>query len=464
MRDILIKNGLVVTAEETRRQDVLISKGVIAAIGEDLESGAAQVLDATGQYVLPGGVDVHTHLSLQVGGFRVSDGFYMGSVAAAFGGTTCVVEHPSFGPEGCSLLHQISVCRQEAESACVIDFSLHGVFQHCTPRILSEIPALLKAGVSSAKVYMTYAYRLEDRAILQILQEAKHSGLLVTFHAENHEGVTFCQDQLKQENRVAVKYYPRSRPACCEAEAIHRIACLAEVVGDVAVYIVHLSTASGLAVIEAAQKRGVPIYAEVCPQYLLLDDCSYAEPENRGLRYIMAPPLRTKADNTALWQGLARGSIATVATDHCSFTSAEKYRWGKDDFTKAPGGIPGVETRLPLLFSEGVLTERISLNRFVELTSTMPAKIMGLYPRKGNLAPGADGDIVLFDPCKEVTLSPGMLQQNADYTPFHGRMVRGWPSITIVRGKIVVEDGKLMAESGWGTFIHRRSAGGSFAL
>ncbi len=460
MQDILIKNGLIVTADDTLQADLLIVGGVITTIGEGLERPGARIIDASGQYAMPGGVDAHTHLNLTVGNFKVSDGFFEGSAAAAFGGTTCVVEHPSFGPEGCSLLHQINSYKKEAEKACVVDFGLHGVFQHLNKKTLDEVATLMSEGVSSGKVYLTYGGRLRDPQILKILEAAQGHGLLTAFHAENHDIIEFLSQKFKALSKTAAKYHPLSRPDYCEAEAIYRIISFAEAAGNVPVYIVHLSTAAGLEVIESAQKRGQPVYTEVCPQHLLLDDTCYEEPDHRGLQYIMAPPTRKAADTDALWQGLAHGSIDIVATDHCSFTFAEKLAHGKDDFSKAPGGIPGVETRLPLLFSEGVLKKRISLNRFVEVVSTAPAKLMGLFPRKGNLAPGADGDVIIFDPDLEKTLTPNVLRQNADYSPFEGRKVRGWPTTTIVRGRVVVQKGQLLVEEGWGQYMSRRKAGG----
>jgi dihydropyrimidinase len=456
MQDILIKNGLIVTAEETVQADLLILGGVIAAVGEALGHSGADVIDAAGQYVLPGGVDVHTHLNLKVGGLKVSDGFFEGSAAAAFGGTTCVVEHPSFGPEGCSLMHQIESNRREAAEFCVVDFGFHGVFQHLTPQILNEIPTLISEGVSSGKIYLTYDGRLLDPQILTVLDQAKSSGLLTAYHAENHDIIDFLTRKNRDENKLAPKYHALSRPDYCEEEAVCRIISMAEAAGDVPVYIVHLSTAAGLKVIEAAQDKGLPVYTEVCPQHLLLEDSCYEEPDNKGLQYIMAPPARKAADNAALWQGLAKGSIEVVATDHCSFNFADKLERGKNDFSRAPGGIPGVETRLPLMFSEGVLKNRISLNRFVEVVSTAPARLMGLFPRKGNLTPGSDGDVVVFDPNLEKIITPNILRQNADYSPFEGRVVRGWPTTTIVRGRVVVQEGQLMVEKGWGQYIGRK--------
>jgi len=455
MQDILIKNGLIVTAEETMQADLLIVGGVIAGIGKALDRPGADVIDAAGQYVMPGGVDVHTHLNLTVGGLKVSDGFFEGTAAAAFGGTTCVVEHPSFGPEGCSLMHQIQSNRREAAESCVVDFGLHGVFQHLNPQILDEIPTLMSEGVSSGKIYLTYDGRLLDSQILTVLNQAKNSGLLTAYHAENHDIITFLCQKFKTENKIAPKYHALSRPDYCEAEAVYRIISLAEAAGNVPVYIVHLSTAAGLQVIEAAQDKGLPVYTEVCPQHLLLEDSCYEEVDSKGLQYIMAPPARKAADAVALWQGLAKGSIDVVATDHCSFNFADKLERGRNDFSRAPGGIPGVETRLPLMFSEGVLKNRISLNRFVEVVSTSPARLMGLSPRKGNLAPGADGDVVVFDPNVEKIITPKNLRQNAGYSPFEGRLVRGWPTTTIVRGRVVVQEGQLLVDKGWGQYIGR---------
>lgn len=461
MQDILIKNGLIVSATETLQADLLIVNGVIARIGAVGERPGAQVIDATGQYVMPGGVDAHTHLNLSVGGLKVSDGFFDGTAAAAYGGTTCVVEHPSFGPDDCTLMHQIQAYQVEAAGACVVDYGLHGVFQHLSADLLNELPALMNQGVSSAKIYLTYDGRLDDGQILSVLDRARSLNLLTAFHAENHAIINYLCQRFKAEGKRSPEYHPLSRPPFCEAEAIQRVIHLAEAAGGVPIYIVHLSTAVGLEVIEAAQGRGLPVSAEVCPQHLLLEDSCYLEPEHRGLQYIMAPPARKAPDTEALWQGLARGNIDVVATDHCSFRFADKLARGTDDFSRCPGGIPGVETRLPLMFSEGVLRDRISLNRFVDVVSTAPARFMGLFPRKGHLSPGADADVVVFNPKAERILTPKTLRQNADYSPFEGRRVYGWPSVTIVRGRIVAQEGRLMVEKGWGHYIHRQQAGGN---
>ncbi len=460
MQDILIKNGLIVTAEETFKADLLISGGKIDRLGDSLDCPGSTIIDAAGKYVMPGGIDAHTHLNLQIGDNKVSDGFYEGSAAAAFGGTTCIVEHPSFGPDNCSLMHQVNEFKREGSENSVVDFGIHGVFQHVNSEILDECSTLIQEGVSSAKIYMTYSGRLLDDQILSVLERAKQVGLLTTYHAENHDIIDFLNNRLSKKNLKDPYSHALTRPGCSEAEAIYRLISMSEALGGVPIYIVHLSTAAGLAAIEAARARGFEVYAEVCPQHLLLTDSCYHEPNNKGLKYMMAPPPRKKEDVEALWQGLARGTIDVVATDHCSFNFSDKLALGKDNFRLAPGGIPGVETRLPLLFSEGVLKKKISINRFVEVVSTAPAKLMGLFPQKGHLTPGADGDVIVFDPHLENNkiITPKNLRQNADYSPYEGRAVRGWPTTTVVRGQLVVHENQLLVEKGWGQYVNRTQA------
>jgi dihydropyrimidinase len=456
MDHILIKNGVIVNAGETLQGDLLISHGKIAEVGARLQHSDASVIDAAGRYVIPGGVDVHTHLNLTANGVKVSDGFFQGTVAAAFGGTTCVVEHPGFGPVGCSLLHQVERYQEAALKEAVVDYGVHAVFQHVDEKTLYDLSGLGDKGVPSAKIYLTYDGCLDDYEILQVLERTRRLGLLAAFHAENDSIISFLCHKFRAEGKRSPVYHALSRPDYCEAEAIRRVLYLAEAVGGAPVYIVHLSTALGLQAIEEARSRGLTVYAEVCPQHLLLDDSCYLEPEHGGLKYIMAPPARKKDDCATLWQGLATGAIDVVATDHCSFTFADKLALGKDDFSKCPGGIPGVETRLPLMFSEGVLKGRLSLNRFVEVVSTAPAKIMGLYPRKGNLAPGSDADVVILNKDGEKVITPENLAQNADYSPYEGMRVCGWPILTMVRGRVVMQQGRLLAEKGWGQYVERR--------
>ena len=456
MKNTLIKDGTIVNASETFQADIMISQGIVAQIGRNLDQCGASIIDASGCFVLPGGVDVHTHLNLTANGVKVSDRFFTGTASAAFGGTTCIVEHPGFGPRNCSLAHQVERYQEEARGQAVVDYGFHAVFQHVDEEVLNSLPQLAEQGVPTSKIYLTYDGRLNDHEIMRVLDRAGQQGLLAAFHAENHAIISFLQEKFKAEGKLGPLFHALSRPDYCEAEAIRRVLYLAEAAGNVPVYIVHLSTALGLRAIEEGRLRGLTVYAEVCPQHLLLDDSCYLEPEHQGLKYIMAPPARKKEDCAELWHGLKTGAIDVVATDHCSFNFADKLALGKNDFSKCPGGIPGVETRLSLIYSEGVLKKKLTLNRFVEVVSTAPAKIMGLYPLKGALAPGSDADIVVFDPYHEKTVTPDNLFHNADYSPYDGMILRGWPKVTLVRGRVVMEDNRLVAEKGWGRYIPRR--------
>ncbi len=453
----LVTNGTVVTSTAILQSDLLIEDGRIGAIGPDLACPDATIIDAAGCYVMPGGVDVHTHLNLRVGEEKVSDGFYYGSRAAAHGGTTCIIEHPGFGPAGCGLHHQIDLYRRQADREMVIDYSLHGVVQQVNSDRLKEIQPLTNAGIASFKVYLTYDGRLDDKEIIQVLKAVDRAGGLVAFHAENHAIIVEKTGMLRNRGRITNPAdFPESRPDYAEAEAIHRLIALARAAGDVGLYIVHLSTAAGLDIIRKAKQQGRKIYAETCPQYLLLTRSCYDRQDNPGIQFIMAPPLRSKADCEALWQGLGDGTIDVVATDHCSFSLAQKQRRGTTDIFAAPGGIPGVETRIPLLFSEGVLKKRIEPNQFVRLIATNPAKIMGLAPQKGDITIGADGDLMILDPALKKTISVDSLHQQVDYTPFAEITVQGWPTTVMQRGHMVIENEKLKAARGIGSFVKRK--------
>ena len=457
---IVVVNGTVVTGTdtETLQADILVEKGRIVAINEKIYRGSGQkIIDATGCYVMPGAIDVHTHLNLTVGEEKVSDGFYYGSVAAAHGGTTCIVEHPGFGPVGCDLSHQIDLYREQAKGEMVIDYGFHGVVQHVDDRALETIENLTTSGIPSLKVYLTYAGRLGDEEIIKVMKATHAAGGLTAFHAENHAIIDALTQSLREKGDVSnPANHPKSRPDYSEAEAVNRLIALSRAAGNAPIYIVHLSTASGLEVIRDAKQKGLPVYAETCPQYLVLTDTCYREGDHKGLQYIMSPPLRTQNDCDALWAGLADGTIDVVATDHCSFSFAQKLNKGKKNIFNAPGGIPGVETRVPLLFSEGVLKKRIDLNRFVQLVASNPARIMGLAPQKGCIEIGADADLLILDPEKEKIISTESLHQYVDYTPFNGMKTTGWPTTVMLRGKTLVQDGKLLAGKGFGNFIKRK--------
>lgn len=455
MADVLITNGLVVTAEGELRADLLTRDGFIAAIGPGLAAPeGTEIIDAAGHLVLPGGVDVHTHLDLIVGGAKVSDGWFAGGRAAAYGGTTSVVEHPGFGPEGCSLNHQLALYRQNAVESAV-DYGLHGVFQHWDQALAPEVAELVKAGYPSFKTYMTYDGRLADEKFVRALKVLGEAGGLMTVHAENHAIVNFLADALRVSAPHLAASHPQSRPDYAEATAIDTALALAEAAGDAPLYIVHLSTAKGLERVRAARRAGRRVWAETCPQYLVLTDDCYQGDFTEALKYVMAPVPRKRADVQALWEGLADGTISTVATDHCSFAWAEKKARANGNVFKCPGGIPGVETRLPLLYSEGVVKRGLSLKRFAELVSGAPARLFGLS-RKGELAVGYEADVVIFDPHQEKRLTAEGLHQAVDYTPFANMTVRGWPRMVFLRGRKIIDGERFLGGPGQGKFIVRQ--------
>lgn len=454
----IIKNGMVVSPAETYEADILIDGEQIRCIGRDLTDEEARVIDAAGKYVIPGAVDVHTHMDLQAGSSRAVDDFYYGTVAAACGGTTSIVDHMAFGPAGCGLHHQLAEYHRLADGKAVIDYGFHGVAQHVNRGILDELEAMAEDGVPSIKVYLTYDFRLNDAEAFQILKRMKELGGVTAFHCENHDIVEYCRRTCVETGHTGPIYHAKSRPNLAESEAVARVLSLARLAGDAPVYIVHLSCKESLEAVRDARRKGQKnIFVETCPQYLTLTEEKYLEPD--GLKYVMSPPLRTAWDCEALWEGLACGDIQVVGTDHCPFNYHKEKQLGKDDFTKCPNGAPGVEERVPLLFSEGVLKNRISVNRFVETVCANPARIYGLYPQKGILQPGADGDLVILDPAAEWTITHDKMHSAVDYTAYEGMAVKGKIDLVMQRGRVVAENGAFTGERGAGRFIHRKCYG-----
>lgn len=451
-----IKNGCVVLEDKVVYKDLWIEDEKIMGVTEAGAGGEAdQTIDAKGLIILPGGIDVHTHFNIDVG-VRSVDDFMTGTRAAAFGGNTMIVDHMGFGPTGCSLHHQWEVYKGYTEGQCITDYSLHGVLQHVNAEILEEMKQMTEEGISSFKAYLTYDHKLSDDAILQVLETLKAVGGIMPVHCENDAVIRYKREKFLAEGNTEARYHPLSRPGYCEEEAVDRMITLSETVDGGPLYIVHVSAGESVERIRAAKKKGDFVYGETCPQYLVLDD-HYYEDDDEGLKYILSPPLRKKQDQEKIWEGLRDGTLSVVATDHCSFDFHGDKQKGKVDFTKCPNGAPGVETRIPILFSEGVSAGRLDLQTFVQVISTNPARLFGMYPQKGVIAPGSDADLVFIDPEMEVTITHDILHENVDHTPYEGFKVKGWPVQTMIRGQVVVKDGELQVQPGFGRFIRRKS-------
>lgn len=453
--ELLLKNANIVTDSENYISDLYIVDGTIERIEKNIEIPATRVIDLKGKYLIPGGIDVHTHFNIDVGIAKSVDDFYTGTVAAACGGTTTIIDHMGFGPKGCSLHHQLERYHEFAQDNAVIDYGFHGVIQHIDEKILDEIDSMIADGIPSFKGYMTYDYKLSDKDMLELSQKLSLAGGLLTVHPENNDMIDYLKNRFASEGKLSPKYHEESRPSRCEGEAVNRMLDITSVT-NCPLYIVHLSCNEGLEHIKVAKDMGQKVFAETCPQYLILDESCYSLPENEGLKYICSPPIREKGHQEKLWEGIREGYIQTVATDHCSFNFLEQKVMGKDDFRKCPNGLPGVETRIPLIFSEGVSKGRIDINRFVEIVSTNPAKLFGIYPQKGCIQVGSDADLVVIDPNIRKKITKEDLHENTDYTPFEGIEVVGYPVMTISRGEIIVENNKFIGKKGRGKFLKRK--------
>ena len=457
MSTLLIKGGTIVTATDQYVGDVLVEDERITTIGTALTMQADRTIDATGKYVLPGGIDVHTHLDMPFGGTNSADDFATGTIAAAFGGTTSIVDF-AIQYKGQTLHHAWETWMKKAEGKAAIDYGFHMIITDISDQVEGEMDALVRQGVTSFKLFMAYpgVFMLDDASIFRALLRTGKNGGTICMHAENGGVIDVLVKKALAEGKTAPKYHALTRPARAEAEATHRAIALAEI-ADVPIYIVHLSAAEALEMVTEARDRGLPAFAETCPQYLFLSYDNYEEPGFEGAKYVMSPPLRPKETQERLWRGLAFNDLQAISTDHCPFCMKEQKGLGKGDFSKIPNGAPGIETRMSLVYDGGVRTGRISLNRFVELTSTSPAKIFGLFPRKGTIAPGSDADIVVFDPEKRVRLSARTLHMKVDYNPYEGREVVGATDTVISRGRVVIDGGKFVGRAGSGSFIKRAS-------
>ncbi len=450
--DIVLKGGTVVTAKDSYRADVGIQGGRVAMMGQDLQGH--QILDVSGKYVLPGAVDPHTHLELEFMDTVSCDDFYTGTVAAAFGGTTTIIDYAE-QTKGGTLRQAVETWRSRADSKVAIDYGLHISITDAREDVLAEMEEMISAGVSSFKCYLAYPERLRDDELLRVFLRAKDIGGLVNVHCENGWLVDYMTARLLEEGKTEPRWHPRSRPAPFEAEATQRAVTLASIAGA-PLHIVHLTCVGALEVARRARDAGQPVLVETCPQYLLLDVDRYDEPGFDGAKYVISPPLREAENLEALWRGITVGDVDSIGTDHCPFNLVGQKDLGRNDFTRIPNGMPGIETRVPLLYHEGVNKGRISLNRFVELVATNPARIFGIYPQKGTIAVGSDADLVVWDPDKKKPLTVENLHMNVDYSPYEGITVSGYPELVLARGRIIVRDNDFLGQRGAGRFLERK--------
>ena len=459
--DLLIKNGMVYTAVDSFEADIAVKDGKIIALGQNL-GNAERVIDAEGMLVLPGGIDAHCHIE-QESSTRImtADDFYSGSVSAAFGGNTTFLPFAA-QHRGQSLREVVDTARDRARTKSVIDYGLHLIISDPTEKVLEEeLPALIKEGYTSFKVYMTYEMlKINDREMLDILALARKNGAMTMVHAENNEVITWITERLLTRGYHAPKFHAVSHAPIAESEASRRAIDLARLV-DAPLLIVHVSEPEAARAILEARNNGLPIYGETCPQYLFLTAEDLNKNGMEGAKYCCSPPPRDKAAQEAIWLGLRNGTFQVFSSDHAPyrFDESGKFHAGANpSFKQIANGVPGLETRMPLLFSEGVLKGRLTLNEFVALTSTNAAKIYGLHPRKGSLAIGSDADITIWDPKWGRTITQDMLHDNMDYTPYEGMEVTGWPRIVIIRGRVAVEEETLKLDRGAGEFLKRTPA------
>ena len=456
--DTLIRGGTVVTATDTYLSDVGIVGEKISVIGLNLPvEGAGKVIEARGMLVMPGGIDVHTHLDMPFGGTTSADDFESGTVAAAYGGTTTLIDF-AIQYKGQALRHAFDTWMKKADGKAVIDYSFHCIITDIAGAQLDEMKAFVRDGVPTFKLFMAYpgVFMLDDASIFKAMGVAADCGGMICMHAENGGAIDVIVQRALAEGKRAPKYHALTRPVTAEAEATSRAIALAEMAGT-PVYIVHLSCNEALEKVREARDRGLRVYAETCPQYLYLSLENMDGPGFDGAKYVFTPPLREKWHQEKLWQGLAKDDLQVVSTDHCPFCMKEQKELGKDDFTKIPNGGPGIEHRVSLVYSGGVHGGKFSPNRFVQLVSTAPAKLFGLYPRKGTVAVGSDADLIVFEANEEQTISVKTHHMRVDYSMFEGTRVKGVPKTVLSRGRVIVEGGRFVGKVGAGEFLKREN-------
>jgi dihydropyrimidinase len=459
MSTTLIQGGRIITATDAYVADILIEGDKIKLIGQHLAGQANQTIDARGKYVIPGGIDCHTHMELNVGAAVSSDNFETGTIAAAHGGTTTIIDFATQSRE--ETMHAaLDEWLAKAELKAVIDYGLHMIISDLPDDALPEMDALVREGVTSFKLFTAYPERLmlDDTTIFKAMQRTGENGGLIMMHAENGSVIDDLVRKLIAEGKTSPNYHLLSRPHETESEAAHRVITLAEMAG-VPVYIVHVSSRFAMEEIRAARDRGIPAYGETCPQYLYLAYEDYADGSLDGARFVCSPPIRERANQEPLWQALATGDLQVVGTDHCPFSMKQK-ELGIDNFAKIPNGVPGVENRMHLVYQGGVVKRGWSMNHFVQVTSTAAAKLFGVFPRKGTIAVGSDADIVLWDPQRKYTISAATHFMRVDYNPYEGMTIDGSPALVMARGRVVFEGDKFLGKPGQGKYLKR----GTYAL
>lgn len=455
----LIQNGRIVTATENFLGDVLIEGEHIAAIGAPGSFAALSyenVLDARDKYVLPGAIDVHTHMELPLPTTVASDDFETGTIAAACGGTTTILDFAN-QQRGKPISQALASWHLKAANRAVIDYGFHMTITDLASAPEETLHQMIDEGITTFKLLMAYpgTFMVDDETIYRVLRQAAKLGALVMVHAENGIAIDYIVRETLARGHTEPRYHALSRPALLEGEATQRVITLATLV-EAPLYIVHVSCAHSLQAVAAARMKGLRVWGETCPQYLYLDDSCYTAPAFESARYVCTPPLRHRSDNEALWRGLQRRELSVVSTDHAAFNFHGQKELGLDNFAQIPNGLPGVEHRVILLY-QGVRTGKLSLNHFVDLVSTMPARLFGLFPRKGTLAPGSDADLVIFDPEKKLTISAANQHQRVDYTPYEGMTVQGAPETVLLRGRVIVRAGEYVGGAGGGQYLARQT-------
>ncbi|MGD0983807.1 MAG: dihydropyrimidinase [Acidimicrobiales bacterium] len=458
----VITGGTLVTADGASPMDILVQDEKVAALAagfsglsETWKQGADIVFDATGRYVVPGGIDAHTHMDMPFGGTTSADTFETGTRAAAWGGTTMIIDF-AIQTKNESLLAGMDTWQAKADGACAVDYSFHAIISDVTEASLKEMDELVAQGVTSFKLFMAYpgVFYSTDKDILRAMDRASGNGALIMMHAENGIAIDAIVAAAIARGQTDPIYHGLTRPAEMEGEAAARAIRLAQVT-RAPLYIVHVSSAPALEAIVEARDRGQHVFAETCPQYLFLSEEDMARPGFEGAKFVCTPPLRPREHQAVLWRGLRTDDLSVVATDHCPFCFAEQKELGVGDFTKIPNGLPGVENRMDLIF-QGVVSGEISLPRWVEVTSTNPAKMFGLFPRKGTIAPGSDADIVVYDPAGEQTISAATHHMAVDYSCYEGLRIKGHVDAVFSRGRQIISDGQYTGEAGHGRFVPRQ--------